>query len=251
MGLFNSDAKKEALQRLEKAQRDYESNGKRANTIVQSLYEKKKEAIEAIESAERILIKQPDFGTDNIRKIADAKSSIRLFQEAMQKEKIALKSKNDTLDGFTKAGAAGEPSNITFSIALATTFTAAGTAISAISGGTAGYVAGSAILAMAGPIGWVIGGITVATGSFFIRKNNKRVVNKINETTEEVKSINGKLENIINELKIARDEISSDIIALDVFMKGAIIDGQARYNYPEIVAVILSLCKNISKKFSI
>lgn len=277
MGFFNSD-KKEALQRLEKAQREYESNGKRANSEVQSLYKKKKEAIKAIESAERILKKQPDFGTDNIRKIADAKSSIRLFQEAIQKEKMALKSIKDSSSGIVGAGAAGIATGAavatlgpTAAMALATTFgtAATGTAISALSGvaatnaalawigggaiavGGGGMAAGSAILAMAGPIGWAIGGITIGATSLFVRKNNKKVAHKADNITNEVKSINRKLKQTIKSIEDARDEISRDIITLDVLMKGSIIDNQVRYNYPEIVSTIISLCNNINKKFPI
>ena len=277
MGFFNSD-KKEALQRLEKAQREYESNGKRANSEVQSLYKKKKEAIKAIESAERILKKQPDFGTDNIRKIADAKSSIRLFQEAIQKEIMALKSIKDSSSGIVGAGAAGIATGAavatlgpTAAMALATTFgtAATGTAISALSGvaatnaalawigggaiavGGGGMAAGTAILAMAGPIGWAIGGITIGATSLFVRKNNKKVAHKADNITNEVKSINRKLKQTIKSIEDARDEISRDIITLDVLMEGSIIDNQVRYNYPEIVSTIISLCNNINKKFPI
>ena len=53
MDLFNSDSKNKALKELEMAQKEYESSGRRANRAVQVLYKKRKEAVIAIESAEK------------------------------------------------------------------------------------------------------------------------------------------------------------------------------------------------------
>lgn len=263
---------------MEKARKDYESSGRYANSVVHSLYSQKKKAVKAIEKAEEILKKQLDFGTENIRKIADAKSSIRLFQEAIQKEQITEKMIKDPSGSIVGAGAAGVATGAavatlgpTAAMAMATTFgtAATGTAISALSGAAAtnaalawlgggalaagggGMAAGSAILAMAGPVGWAIGGITVGATSIFVRKNNIKIAQKAEKLTNEIKTTKRKLDETIKNIEKSRDEIKKDTATLNNLLKGFHTDGQVKYNYSEIVEVILSLCENINIKFPV
>ena len=276
--MFNSTQKEEALQKLEEAKRKYELAGTLTNAAVQSLYDTKKEAVEAIEAAEKILIKQPDFGTNNIRKIADAKKSIRLFQEAVQNELESIEKTSKSIQdstgkytGTAVAGAAAGAAVATFgptaAMAFSTTFgtEATGTAISALSGAAAtnaalawlgggalavgggGMAAGSTILAMAGPIGWAIGGITVGAVGFFKANKNKKIAEQANEATDKIDKILKELCDLRSEIHDSRAKILDDTAALNSLMN----DGHIKDNYPEIVEIIRSLCFNISKKFSI
>ena len=276
--MFNSDKKKKALQKLEKAQREYESAGRCANEAVQSLYNTKKEAVIVIEIAERILKKQPDFGTENIRRIADAKSSIRLFQEAVQNEQIALEEANESIKDPTgkyvgaagvgaAAGAAAATFGPTAAMAFATTFgtAATGTAISTLSGvaatnaalawlgggalaaGGGGMAAGSAFLAMFGPIGWAVGGITVGTTSFLFNWKNKKIAKQATELTKAISSA-------IEEINDKRKDIEASrkcILTETAVLKYNLSVNKISDNYTEIVEIIESLCEQINQKFPI
>ncbi len=276
--MFNSVNKKEALQELEKAQRKYELAGIHANEAVQSLYNTKKEAVKVIEIAERILKKQSDFGIDNIRRIADAKSSIRLFQEAVQNEKIALEEANELIKdptgkyaGIAGVGAAAGAAVATLgpsaAMAFATTFgtAATGTAISALSGvaatnaalawlgggalaaGGGGMAAGSAILAMFGPIGWAVGGIAVGTTSFLINWKNRKIAKQAIEMVKDITSAIKEIKNTIDEINVSRDYI----LKKTTILENNIFDKKISDNYAEIVEIIESLCVCINKKFQI
>ena len=277
MDLFNTDSKKKALKELELAQKQYESTGRRASRAVQSLYEKRKKAVIAIESAEKLLKKQPDFGTENIKKVADARASIRLFTEALLNEKSTLKIDESTgkyasaAMAGTAAGAAVATLGPTAAMAFATTFgsAATGTAISTLSGAAAtnaalawlgggalavgggGMAAGSAILAMAGPIGLAIGTVSVGFAGFKAAKKNGEIAKNANNMTKQIKQKIGKLDSSINSISNLENKISVETSTLHRLIKGTSNDNGITYNYTEIVAIIISLCRNINIKFTI
>lgn len=277
MDLFNSDSKNKALKELEMAQKQYESSGRRANRAVQVLYKKRKEAVIAIESAEKRLKKLPDFGTENIKKVADARASIRLFTEALLNEKSSLNINNSNgkyagaAMAGTAAGAAVATLGPTAAMAFATTFgsAATGTAISTLSGAAAtnaalawlgggalavgggGMAAGTAILAMAGPIGLAIGTASVGFAGFKVAKKNKEIAEKANNMTKEIRRKIGKLESSINSISNLSNQISTQTSTLQRLMEGASGDNGPIYDYSEIVAIIVLLCHNINIKFTI
>lgn len=279
MDIFNSKAKEKAIQELENVSREYVSTGRLVNIEAQSLYNQKKKAVKAIEKAEKTLKKQQDLDIDSIRRIADAKSSVRLFQEAVQNEQIEDESINGSTGGIVGAGVAGAATGVavatigpTAAMALATTFgtTATGTAISALGGAAAtnaalawlgggalavgggGMSAGSAVLAMFGPIGWAVGGITVGTAGLLALRKNKQIVNQANKQTKKAKSITRKLKDTIKGITALREDLIKDTSILNALMEGIPSeDGQIKYNYPKIVETIESLCKSINKKFPV
>lgn len=276
--MFFSDKKKEALQNLERVQRRYELAGIRANEAVQSLYKAKKEAVEAIEDAEKKLIKLSDFGIVNTRKIADAKSSIRLFQEATQSEQMAIEDAKDSIkdstDKYAKVAGAGAVAGATVAtfgptaaMAFATTFGTAttGTAISALSGAAAtnaalawlgggaiaagggGMAAGTAILSMFGPIGWAIGGISIGATGLGLTLKNKKIVKQADETTEKVQRIINHIKDVTRDIDKTQSKIIEGISNLDGLLKL----GPRSDDYNNIVNTIMSLCSFINKTFSV
>ena len=221
MDLFNSDTKKKALKELEMAQKMYESTGRRASRAVQSLYEKRKEAVVAIESSELFLKKRPDFGIDNIKKVAYARVSIRLFTEALFKEKYSL----NTIGGSTgkyagaaMAGTAAGAAVATLGPSAAMASAATGTAISTLSGAAAtnaalawlgggalavgggGMAAGYTILAMAGPIGLAIGTVSAGFAGFKAAKKNSEIAKNANKMTQQIRYKINKLESSIDSI---------------------------------------------------
>lgn len=276
--MFYSNKKKEALKNLEKVQRRYELAGNRANEIVQSLYIAKKEAVKAIEDAEKKLIKLSDIGIDNIKTIADAISSIRLFKEAVQNEELAIKDAKDSIKDpsgkYIKVAGAGVVAGTavatfgpTAAMAFATTFgtAATGTAISALSGAAAtnaalawlgggaiaagggGMSAGTAILGMFGPIGWAIGGVTIGATGLGLALNNKKKVKKIDERTKDVQRIINYIEDLTTKIMEAKTKLEKGISYLEVLLKL----GPRSDDYKNIVETIVSLCDLINEKYSV
>lgn len=187
--------KKEALSKLERAQREYEEAGRATNNAAQLLYETRKIAVRAIETTVEKLKNASDFSFEHMKSIADAKSSIRLFTEATLNEEKVKNSINDPTGKYlgtavagSTVGAAVAAFGPTAAMAIATTFgtAATGTAISSLSGiaatnaalawlGGGALAAGSAILALAGPIGLTIGGAAAGFAALTASKKNREI----------------------------------------------------------------------------
>lgn len=215
MDLFNRNMKKEALSKLERAQREYEEAGRATNNAAQLLYETRKIAVRAIETTVEKLKNASDFSFEHMKSIADAKSSIRLFTEATLNEEKVKNSINDPTGKYlgtavagSTVGAAVAAFGPTAAMAIATTFgtAATGTAISSLSGiaatnaalawlgggalaaGGGGMAAGSAILALAGPIGLTIGGAAAGFAALTASKKNREIAFEANKLVLEMDS---------------------------------------------------------------
>lgn len=268
---INSKKKKEALENLEAAQLRYKAKGDEANRAAQKLYKERKEAIGVIEEAIDKLRKQPDFGGDNLKQIADAIASIRFFTEAIRNEEEE-KRINDSTSKYAKRAAAGTIAGATVwalgpsaAMAIATTFgtAATGTAISTLTGvaatnaalawlgggalaaGGGGMAAGSAILAMAGPIGLAIGGVSVGIAAFSASKKNSQIAGEAEKTKIKIYNNINKIDNAINRIDALCYEISEYRDRLIIMTK------DIRSHYQEIVKYIQKLCEKINEKISI
>jgi hypothetical protein len=277
--MFNSDKKKDALHKLEMAQKDYESAGKRASESVTELYLVRKQAVKRIEQAENFLRKQTDFGVDNIEKVANARASIRKFTEAVQNETNITNSITDSTSKYagvavagTVTGAAVAALGPTAAMAIATTFgtAATGTAISTLSGvaatnaalawlgggaiavGGGGMAAGNAILALTGPIGWAIGGVAVGVTVFSVSKKNKKIAEEANKMISDINSALLRLNSSTDDMNKLTVEIRQQIKSIEYLQtKISNMDERKEVDYNEIVGHIVELCKKINKKFTI
>lgn len=270
--IINSKKKKEALKDLEAAQLKYKAKGDEASQAAQKLYEKRKKAINVIEEAIDKLRKQPDFGGDYPKQIADAITSIRFFTEVIRNEEERERI-NDPTSRYAKGAIAGGIGGITIAalgpsaaMAIATTFgtAATGTAISTLTGAAAtnaalawlgggalaagggGMAAGSTILAMAGPIGLAIGGVSVGIAAFSASKKNNQIAEKAKKTTIKIDNNTRKIEKAIQRIDDLCDEISKYTDKLN-----SIIMTNVKSHYQEIVAYIQKLCARINEKISI
>lgn len=274
MGLFNKKEKEEALENLKRVRQDYESLGPRASNAAQKLYVKRKEAVEVIESAENILKRQPDFSIEYIKRIANARASIRLFTEAMLNENRLSGTIDDPTGKYARAAIAGTATGAAVAalgpsaaMAFATTFgtAATGTAISALSGAAAtnaalawlgggavvvgggGMAAGSAILALFGPVGLTIGAVTAGVVGFKTRNKNGKIADAANKKADEIIGINGKLESAISEI----ESLSSDIAKITGNLKDIMKKNTLNHYYGDIVNYIVELCTLINKEINI
>lgn len=271
--MFNNGKKKKALQELETAQKRYEKAGRKTSEAVENLYVQRKRAVKYIEEAEDWLKRLPGFGAENIKKIADARASIRTFTEAMITEEKARNSIEDPTSKYAGAAFAGTATGAAIAtvgpsaaMALATTFgtAATGTAISTLSGvaatnaalawlgggalaaGGGGMAAGSAILAMAGPVGIAIGGVAAGVGGIFISRKNNKIAEEATKLRTEMEYKSNRLEALTQKVNHKADEIESKRKELKK-IKNVVTPE----NYADIVSIIIIMCLMINEEFAI
>lgn len=275
MDLFKSNAKNKALKDLEKAQMDYNVAGQKAGKAAEELYGNRKKAVEAIERLEKLLQRQPDFPMEGIKRIADARASIRIFTEAVSNETALKNTPNDPTGRYlgmalagTTAGAAVATLGAPAAMALATTFgtAATGTAISSLTGAAAtnaalawigggalavgggGMATGATILAMAGPIGIAIGGATAGVAFWKTMKKNERIAREADMARVKLKQTTINVNYVTNRI----EETSKNISELTRRLKDwENTPDQLSTNYKDIIQTIEELCKKINEKFHI
>ena len=145
-------------------------------------------------------------------------------------------------------------------IAVATTFGTAstGTAISALSGAAAtnaalawlggravaagggGMAAGNTLLALAGPVGWGVGGVALVGSGFYFNNRNKKHAREATEARIEVEAQ-------IRSLQIASREISSlqEITKKHAEGCGIELDALLRYKYGGFLEYVRSMASRI------
>ena len=273
MDIFNKGKKEEALKELEKAQQECKNCVNSAGSAVESLYRVRKKAISKIDEAIEKLKSLDDFGIENLKYIADAKVSIRLFMETVNEEKQnnkSINSSNAKEVGTAVAGVAAGATVATFgssiAMAMATTFgtAATGTAISSLAGAAAtnaalawlgggaiavgggGMAAGSAILSMLGPVGWAIGGVTLGFAGFTAAKKNLKVAEEAKKATNEIKANTRRIKDVCGSITELSSEIKKNCKKLDDLMKDL-----SSAHYTSIVITIVQLCSQINKRFSL
>lgn len=207
--MFYNQAKKEAIKRLESAEKEYNSIGEKGNQLALNLYASRKSSVLAIERIEAYINKLANSPKEFAREIADVKLNIREFNEAVRIEKE--NAANNLKGGAMAGGGAAIGGGIatlgpTAAMAIATTFGTAstGTAIASLSGAAAmnaalawlgggalaagggGMAAGNALLALAGPIGWGIAGVLIVGGGTFSALKNKKAAEKASDIAKEI-----------------------------------------------------------------
>ncbi len=197
--MFNRSSKKEALSKLKKTHDEYEENAKKVAEESLLLMQLRKSSAESlIPKLESYINTLANTPKEFDKSISEYKASFESFNKiiiALQQDSITADVQTGTGIGTSIATGVGVAAFApTVAMGIATTFGIAstGTAISALSGAAAtsaalawlgggalavgggGMAAGSALLAMAGPVGWTIGGILLAgTGVFSYRKNKR------------------------------------------------------------------------------
>ena len=218
--MLNAGYKKEALKKCEEAsatyKKEYESTIKKSS----ELYENKDKAVFILKDVDdfiRILSNKPK----EIEKIA---SEVAVRRTAFEKEveqleleaKKADKAGKGIAGGGILAGAGVAAFGPTAAMGIATTFGTAstGTAIATLAGaaqtnaalawlgggalaaGGGGIGAGEAFLAMAGPVGWAIGGAALIGGGLLANSKNKKIAEKAEEQTKTIKAETSKISKI-------------------------------------------------------
>ena len=271
LNFFNSNKKKEALQKLETAQNNCKVVVESTAKAVEILYNTRKRAVKKIEDTEEKLKKLPNVDAEIIKLIADARASISLFMESVNNEnkKSSIKDSYSKQAGTAAAGFAAGATIAAFgpsvAMAMATTFgtAATGTAISSLAGAAAtnaalawlgggalavgggGMAAGSAILSILGPIGWAVGGISIGIAGLTASKKNLKIAEEANKMTNEINMSIDRMKRTTENIDILTREITDNCEKLDFLMNNS----SANYNI--IAITIIQLCSQINRRFSL
>lgn len=222
--MFKKTYRKEAQQRLRSAVDKYENACKYLQDAAASLYQKRvKRGVETIKLCESYINTLANSPKEFSKVIAELKFQLKEIT-GKDWELIDANTNKNFVAGSTAglvAGAGVAFLGPTAAMAFATTFGTAstGVAISSLSGAAAtnaalaflgggalttvggtGMAGGSALLAMAGPVGWAIGGAALATSGLFLEHENKKIGKEANSRAFEI-------EGLIPKVNASRQEV--------------------------------------------
>ncbi len=233
MNILNSTIKKEALEDLKKANEIYEQSYIKAMNLTVKFHDSKIESSKLLKSVEDYI----NTLANSPKEIKNAVSEINLNRTAFDSligELEIENEKNVKISGGTAgagilAGAGVAAFGPTAAMAIATTFGTAstGVAISSLSGAAAanaalawlgggvvasgggGIAGGNALLAMAGPVGWTIGGIALAGSGLFLNHKNKKAAADAEEARKDIDKETIKMNKIGAEITAAQSQLDT------------------------------------------
>ncbi len=218
---------REALDKeLERAQKNYDLEYQNLSTSGEKLLDERKKSLQLISDIEDLvnsIAKKPKSFDAELNDIKVEKNNFQTTLDFAEKQKTNLEKGAVGIGAGVAAGGAVAGIAPTAAMWVATTFGTAstGTAISALSGAAAtnaalawlgggalatgggGIVAGQALLALAGPIGWGIAGTSLLTSvilvvkkRFKIQESKRDEIKRIKEYIEQLKEVEMKIEKI-------------------------------------------------------
>lgn len=209
--MFKGAVKKGALKALEKVQADYADLCERAQVKAEELFKlRQSTSLELIPEVEVYVNSLANTPKDFDKSFAEYKAEFTVFNSILHELELAAKEAQVKAGGGAAIGVAAGVGTAAFAptaaMAVATTFGTAstGTAISTLSGaaaskaalawlgggalakGGAGVVGGKALLALAGPVGWAIGGTAVVGAGLFARSKNGKIAEQATAARKEL-----------------------------------------------------------------
>lgn len=211
--MLNNDYKQQAIKDLQKADATYTVTFKKAIKDMERLQSTRIIAIQTMQRIERYIVSLANRPRNFDTQIGEIKVRYVKFQEACKEiqEIERIQTEHGKTGGFGMVGALGGVGIATLgptaAMSVAMTFGTAstGTAIASLSGaaatnaalawlgggalaaGGAGMVAGEAFLTLAGPVGWIIGGTSLAGSLLAINMSNKEIAKRTEESIATIK----------------------------------------------------------------
>lgn len=235
--MLYTKAKKEALSIYEHAVEKYNNTYQTMQETGSRLYSLRQDSVKLIQEIELLLNSIANKPKEFEKTISDIQAEQKKFRDAeeyaAEAMKAAVKSGISVAAGVA-GGAAVASMAPSAAMWVATTFGTAstGTAISTLSGaaatkaalawlgggalsaGGAGVAGGQALLALAGPIGWGITGVTTAASVVALGHKNKKIADeaiaeakKITIAGAEVNESSAKIQHLIDETVILMDDL--------------------------------------------
>ncbi|WP_334341490.1 hypothetical protein [Companilactobacillus sp. HBUAS56275] len=234
--MFNSKERKEAKEDLESAVNSQKTTADHLKYDVEELYETRQQLKKQIENAMTYINSLKNVPEELNLTIQKIELKIDRYENLLKQADVEY-SKVKKQAGGTAAAGIGAGIGVatlapTAAMAVATTFgtAATGTAISALSGaaasnaalawlgggalaaGGAGMAGGETLLALAGPVGWAIGGAALVTGGVLANGKNKKAASEMRDQTEKVVAINRTQEGLDHEVKNMKNLSEEDIL---------------------------------------
>jgi len=235
--MLNSGLKKETLARLKTADQEYQTIAADVMAGATKLYEKRQAAKYTILACEQYVNTLANSPKEFDKSVSEFKVEYHRFTKEVQQINTEADKAAQVSGSIAGAGAVAGVSVAAFAptaaMAMATTFGTAstGTAISALSGAAAtnaalawlgggalaagggGMAAGNALLALAGPVGWAIGGTALLGSAFLLGHKNAEIAKKATEETAKIKAKTATL-------KAAKEEIARLLVLTQKHVKG-------------------------------
>ncbi len=211
--MFNSSAKREAIDKLKAWVKRHERIRKEVERASVRLFaQRRRAADDVIEPVERYVNLLANSPKEFDRTVARFRIEVNRFSGTVRR--IETEAARATRIG-SATGAAGAAAGVgvatlgsSAAMAIATTFGTAstGTAISALSGvaatnaalawlgggaiaaGGGGMAGGTALLALTGPVGWAIGGTALVGSGIFLNRRNKKAAEEATRQRVEIES---------------------------------------------------------------
>lgn len=218
--MINAGYKKEALKKCEEAngkyRKEFESTVKKST----ELHEDKEKAIKILMDVDEFIHSLSNKPKEIEKMAADVSVRRKEFENEVEHLKIEAKKADKAGKGIAGsgvlAGAGVAAFGPTVAMGIATTFGTAstGTAIATLAGaaqtnaalawlgggalaaGGGGIGAGEAFLALAGPVGWAIGGAALVGGGLLANSKNKKIAEKAEAQAKEIKDQTSKISKI-------------------------------------------------------
>ena len=216
--MFNAFARREAVEKLRKSLAEHETLRQEVEQASVRLFEQRQRAVaEVVEPVESYVNRLARSPKEFDRSVREYRIEIDRFKSTVRRIETEAK-RSEAIGGG--AGVAGVMAGggmaafgPTVAMAVATTFGTAstGTAISALSGAAAanaalawlgsgalaagggGMAAGHALLALAGPVGWTVGGLAVAGSGIYLHSRNGDLARK---ATQERLGVEGEIRSL-------------------------------------------------------
>ncbi len=209
--MLNEEYKKTAIQNLEKANNKYVIIFKKTIDGMTRLFQSRQRAVRQIMSIEAYINVLANKPRDYNRKIGDVKIRYVEFNDRIEEIKRLDEKETDVnrergigTGVLVGAGSAAFAPSAAMAVAMTFGTASTGTAIASLSGvaatnaalawlgggtlaiGGAGMVGGQVLLTMAGPVGWAIGGVSVAGGLLMKLLVNKDISEKAEAATKTI-----------------------------------------------------------------
>lgn len=251
--MLNSQYKKEALEGLKVENEKYQATYNATMKDIIALHEMRMQAVVLIKKIEHYVSSVANKPKEFEKIIRGIKINYQNFEGQVKKLELENKSVNKVAGSVTGAGVVAGAGVAAFgptaAMAVATTFGTAstGTAIATLSGAAAtnaalawlgggalvagggGMSAGTAFLALAGPVGWVIGAGAIAGGGYLASSKNKKVAEEAEESTRKIKEEILKISTMRIKVNRIRKEINDLGRALNILLNEA--NGYPNRNY--------------------
>lgn len=282
--MLNFEVKNQALKRLKIAVKEHELTREKVKQLSIDLFQQRQRASSEVIYATELYINVLANSPKEFNKaVSEFRYQVNCFLNTVQE----LERKSSVSTAVSAgSGAVGVAAGIgvaafgpTAAIAIATTFGTAstGTAIASLSGAAAtnaalawlgggalaagggGMAAGNALLAMAGPVGWTIGGVALVSSGVFMNINNAKIAEEATEKLFQVEEEIFSLQRVEQEIdKLAsntKKQASVCLATLDYFQRKApkdykLFSQKQKELLSSLINCILSLSKLLNAKTS-